>query len=398
MISKPKARWPEGPLCIVKDGASVLTQTFVAAQEKGLHFKTVAIYGRYAARSDRPADEPSYYKRALHRLDRALGVKHADRLGCRRSYHAAIKNIKPRAVLAQFGPLGLRVESACRNLGIPLVVYFRGYDASAKRTVEDFGDEYRKMFSTCSAIIAKSYAIKERLVKLGAPEEKIHVEFGGVNLQNFSPITPSNNDQVFVSVGRFVEKKAPHLLLMAFKEVVEEFPKARLELIGQGPLDGVVHDIVEALGLRENVLLPGPQPQDQVALCLSRARCYVQHSVTARDGDIEGVPNSIMEAAATGLPVVSTRHSGISSAVLHGRTGYLVGERDVSGMAAYMKKLLDEPGTADMLGNWGRKHMEDNFDLESSLASVSSIIEHVDHSKRLYPSDATFGTESCNLS
>jgi Glycosyl transferases group 1 len=99
----------------------------------------------------------------------------------------------------------------------------------------------------------------------------------------------------------------------------------------------------------------GEQPHDVVAAELRGARAFVQHSITAVDGDSEGLPNSVLEASATGIPVVSTRHAGIPEIVVDGTTGYLVDEHDVPAMVTQMERLLGDPALAATLGRAGRR-------------------------------------------
>jgi len=108
---------------------------------------------------------------------------------------------------------------------------------------------------------------------------------------------------------------------------------------------------------------------------MQKARCFVQHSVVASSGDSEGTPVGILEAGASGLPVVSTRHGGIPDVVIEGETGFLVAENDVDGMAQRMVQMATSPDLAGMLGHRARKHIQDSFSSERSLGRLWSIIE-----------------------
>src|SRR5690606_23417476 len=127
---------------------------------------------------------------------------------------------------------------------------------------------------------------------------------------------------------------APHLTLHAMKLVLDQVPEARLRMIGDGPLLGTCQDIAQALAIDHAVTFLGACPHEQVFAEMQSARAFVQHSVVSRDGNSEGTPNSVLEASAAGLPVVATRHAGISDVIADNGTGFLVVERDVQGMAA----------------------------------------------------------------
>jgi colanic acid/amylovoran biosynthesis glycosyltransferase len=185
---------------------------------------------------------------------------------------------------------------------------------------------------------------------------------------------PEHAPATFLAVGRFVEKKAPLLTLAAFASVWRRYPDARLRMIGSGKLLEACRDLACGLGIGEAVEFVGTQPNDVVAAEMMRVRGFVQHSLVAADGNSEGMPVAILEAGASGLPVVSTRHAGIPEVVDDGTTGFLVDERDVEGMAERMERLLAEPALAGELGRSARRRIEEHFSIESSIARLWEII------------------------
>jgi glycosyltransferase involved in cell wall biosynthesis len=146
-------------------------------------------------------------------------------------------------------------------------------------------------------------------------------------------------------------------------------------MIGDGGLLGVCKDLAQGLGVGDAVSFLGRQPHEVVAEEMRRARAFVQHSVVASDGNTESMPNSILEASASGLPVVSTRHAGIPEMVLDGETGFLVEERDVDGMARHMARLVREPALAAELGRAGRQRMRQNFSIDARIARLWEIVQ-----------------------
>jgi glycosyltransferase involved in cell wall biosynthesis len=236
-------------------------------------------------------------------------------------------------------------------------------------------DSYRALFRDASAVIAVSRAMERRLVAMGAPADKVHWNPYGVDCRSFRGADPATAAPVFLAVGRFTAKKAPHLTLLAFSEVHRAFPGARLRMIGFGPLMDVCSDLIRGLGLGGAVTILGPSPPEVVREEMRRARCFVQHSVTAANGDAEGTPVAVLEAGASGLPVVSTRHAGIPDVVIEGRTGFLVDEHDVPGMAAHMLRLARDPNLAGTLGREARRRVEAEFSLEKRIGRLWGIIE-----------------------
>jgi glycosyltransferase involved in cell wall biosynthesis len=146
-------------------------------------------------------------------------------------------------------------------------------------------------------------------------------------------------------------------------------------MIGHGPLLDACHDLAQGLAIRHAVTFLGAQPQTVISEELRNARAFVQHSVEAPSGDCEGTPVAVLEAGASGLPVVATRHAGIPDVVIEGETGLLVDERDVEGMATQMLRLLREPLFAARLGDTARSHIRTNFSMRQSLDRLWAVIE-----------------------
>ena len=292
----------------------------------------------------------------------------------RRLYVRAFRRARCQAVYVEYGHTAVLVMDACRRLELPLIVHFHGIDAHSSLILDRYGGRYPKLFEQATAIIANSPTMERALLDLGARAEKLHYVPNGVDVDRFRAGAPAEAHPTFLAVGRFVEKKAPQLTIAAFATVHRTQPEARLRMIGDGRLLGVCRDLAQGLGVGEAVTFLGSQPHDVVTEEMQRARAFVQHSVVASDGNSEGMPNSILEASASGLPVVATRHAGIPEVVIDGETGFLVEERDVEGMARQMAQLLLEPRLAAELGRAGRKRMQERFSIDSRIARLWAIV------------------------
>jgi glycosyltransferase involved in cell wall biosynthesis len=256
-----------------------------------------------------------------------------------------------------------------------LIVHFHGYDASVTSVLEEHRETYPRMFRIASAIIAVSRAMQRKLIELGAPEKKVHYNPCGVDCDQFSGADPGAAPPRFIAVGRFTEKKAPQITISAFAKVLNACPDARLRMIGEGPLLEQCKVLANDLGVSNSITFLGAQDQSVVEREMRSARCFVQHSVVAPSGDCEGTPVSVLEAGATGLPVVSTRHAGIPDVVLEGQTGFLVDEGDLSGMAHWMIQLAEQPELARTMGSAARKHIMGNFSRNYRIDNLWNIIE-----------------------
>ncbi len=348
------------------------SETFIRAHVESLPAKVILVHGWRPTVGERPV--LSLPSRVLHKAWRMLSGSDLER-ETTSAYTKAFRRYGANAVLAEYGTAGTQTVVACRRLGIPLIVHFHGFDASVHSVLKEHAVSYPAMFNEAAAVIAVSLAMRAKLISLGAPPEKVHYNPYGIDCQLFGGAAPAEAPPVFLAVGRFVEKKAPQLTLSAFSQVYRVSSNARLRVIGDGPLLDECVGLAKELGIDKAVTFLGTQPPAVVQQEMRRARCFVQHSVEASNGDCEGTPVGILEAGASGLPVVSTRHAGIPDVVLEGETGFLVAERDVDGMAKYMLEMVRSPELAGQMGRRARQRIERNFSKDQSLGHLWSIIE-----------------------
>lgn len=310
---------------------------------------------------------------AFARRERAIGGW--ERRTSELSFEALLARVRPDVVLAEFGPTGVRVMRACGRAQVPFVVHFHGFDASERAILTKLGAAYRELFARADAVVGVSQEMMQRLRELGAPDDKLRYNPCGVDIERFFGAAPRSASPTFLSVGRLVEKKAPHLTLRAFASVHAVAPSARLRMIGDGPLLARCTALAKELGVEDAVSFLGARSHEEVQEEMRMARAFVQHSVEAPSGDREGTPVAVLEASATGLPVVATRHAGITDVVIEGVTGLLVDEGDVEGMAAHMRALVESPELASSLGVAGRARVEKHFSMDRSIATLRSILE-----------------------
>jgi colanic acid/amylovoran biosynthesis glycosyltransferase len=278
-------------------------------------------------------------------------------------------------VLAEFAPLGTSLVRPCQIAKVPLVVHFHGYDAFERATLEKYEKEYQEMFRSAAAFVVVSKPMCDQVVRLGAPREKVHLNPCGVDVTRFSPTDAGRNPPNFLAMGRFVEKKAHHLTILAFERALRQCPDIQLSLAGDGRLLDSCKQLVSALRLEKSVQFLGVVSHDQVPATMQRFRAFVQHSVIAPSGDSEGSPVAVMEAGASGLPVVSTNHAGISESVMHGETGLLCEELDIDSMANHMVLLARDPQLASKMGANARVRIQTYFSMERSIKNLHGILE-----------------------
>lgn len=373
-VSSAKTVYNAHPLrlCIAQPNACSPSETFLQSHADHLPGNVLVVQGGMIGdRYVRSRAIPVRAVRKLIRIVRGQGFD-AEVTAC---YSKVFRRFKPHVVLAEYGETGVDVMEACVKSRVPLVVHFHGYDASRHDCLERMRLPYRRMFDVAVAIIAVSRAMRETLVELGAPAEKVHWNPCGVDCNAFGGADPAHAPPVFIAVGRFTEKKAPQLTLLAFAQVHRTNPQARLRMVGGGPLLDSCRDLAYGLGIADAVTFLGVCRPSTIQQEMRDARCFVQHSLRAPNGDAEGTPVAILEASASGLPIVSTRHAGIPDVVIDGATGFLGDERDVSAMAEKMRLLADQPASAGAMGHAGRQTIIERFSMENSIQGLWRVIE-----------------------
>ncbi|MHA6345836.1 glycosyltransferase [Roseivivax sp. CAU 1761] len=343
---------------------------------------TVVVCGR--ANGDNPYDRPVFVRRARPGLvDLAHWplaaawnrTRHATtRLpfgSGRRRLAAFLTEQRVEVILAEFGTQALALAPLANELGIPIFTYFRGTDASKALRTRRMHRAYRLMMPRLAGVFSVSQFLLDNLASVGVRHSNAHVVPSGVDIRRFVP--GDKQPLSCLAVGRFVEKKAPMTTLRAFAEAARAHPGARLDYIGDGPLLAPTRQLALELGVAEKVTFHGAQPHEAVRARLARTQFFLQHSVTASDGNTEGLPTAIQEAMAAGCITVATRHAGIPEAIDEGRTGYLVDEHDGAGFARAIATAfaLDAPGA---MAERARQVACDRFDNDRLLARLEETI------------------------
>lgn len=275
-------------------------------------------------------------------------------------------------IFSNYGPSGAALAPIAEALNIPLIVHFHGFDASIYEVLNKYHVAYQLMFSVAKAIIVVSEEMKRDLIAIGAPEEKV-VKMTCAPSPFFLEVTPDYQSNQVLAIGRFVEKKAPHLTLLAFQKAKEICPELQLKFVGSGDLLPVCQDLCKSLGI-EDVHFVGVLTPNEIAQEMSNSFCFIQHSKQASNGDKEGTPVAILEAMAAALPVVSTRHAGIVDVVSDSANGFLVEEGDIEEMAMRIVELFSDKAIAKQLGLMGRGVIQNNFRHNEYLVNINKLI------------------------
>lgn len=282
-------------------------------------------------------------------------------------------------ILAHFGPMGTLLTSVSKRSGIPLVVIFHGYDAWHRDTLEAYNDKYKQLFEQASAVVAVSKDIAQQLVKLGCPSEKITYQPAYIDLEAFTPVLERDYKPTFLAVGRFAETKAPHLTILAFNQIAQKHPEAKLVMIGKdggGLLFEACQQLAKALKLEDRIDFRGVCTHEEVKAAMTEASYFIQHSVTTPIlGDKEGTPISVVEAMASGMTVIATRHAGIAEVIEHEKTGILVEEYDWEKMAEWMEILLNDTARSAELGKNAAQYVHNAPIFSDHIDNLAEIID-----------------------
>ncbi|SNS23677.1 Glycosyltransferase involved in cell wall bisynthesis [Belliella buryatensis] len=290
-----------------------------------------------------------------------------------------LKRNKIHAIIANYGQSGAELSNLSKKLNIPLIVHFHGYDASVKDVIERYRDKYLRMFEIAKAIVVVSSEMKDTIIRLGTDEKKVFL-IRYAPAEAFMDIIANYQSDQMIAIGRFVEKKAPYLTLLAFKQAQEKCPELKLKLIGEGDLQQVCKDLSLALKIK-NIDFAGIQKPEDIVTEMSQSFCFIQHSKTAVSGDKEGTPVAVLEAMSAGLPVISTYHAGIPDVIQDNENGLLVQEGDVDGMAQAIVKLYQDRKLAEQFGINNKEYIKANL-LESQYKLAwNSLIQEVVHGK-----------------
>src|SRR5262249_13700634 len=233
-----------------------------------------------------------------------------------------------------------------------------------------------KMLDAVMLVLVRSESLRRALVDLGCDPEKIEIQHTGIPLEEFpfrDRAVPKNGEWQFVQAGRFIAKKGLPVTLRAFSIFLKKHPNATLTIAGEGSLLPELQKFARELGVTDRVSFTGFVSQEQLREIYYRSHIFLHPSQTGRDGNQEGVPNSMLEAMATGLPVFATEHGGIPEAIENGVSGVLVPERDEEACARRLLNAAQDPDLLSRIARAGAEAVKRNFDLANQARRLEDI-------------------------
>lgn len=310
------------------------------------------------------------------------------RLGVLDSFDVSfIRNVMPDVFHIHFAVDAVRISSVLSRIQCPIFITLHGYDINIYKSWWENGNagffmrNYPKKLLSLAKhenvrFIAVSNAIKRQAVSYGIPESKIDVSYIGIDVNDFSPgIIPLSVRNKILFIGRLVEKKGCIHLLNAFKILLNKqlSTNAELEIIGDGPQRSFLEMHAKTIGVK--VKFSGVCSQQEIKNILSETRVLCLPSIVADNGDAEGLGLVILEAQASGVPVITSARGGATEGIIHGVTGFAHEEGDERKLAEYLELIFDVDFPVDEMSDAARKFVVNNMCLNICTDKLEKLYD-----------------------
>ncbi|MGB7337673.1 MAG: glycosyltransferase [Phototrophicaceae bacterium] len=298
-----------------------------------------------------------------------------------------IKQLNPQILQAHHGHAAVNILPLARKLDIPFITFFHGYDATISHEVamqtyyfRNYLDKRPHLYKQADIILARSEFLKQRLLEIGCPPEKLRVHYIGTDTRNYYEVPLENREKVVFFAGRFVEKKGIEYLVEAMYNVQQRHPDYKLVLAGKG----VEQDRLLALATNRlsNVEYIGWLSYEDLHKRMSQVRIFCAPSVTAGTQDSESFGNVFIEANLQGTPVVSFEHGGIPEAVADGETGLLAPERDIEALTQHLLRLIEDDELWRKMSHQATERVLNQFDRWKQTAKLESLYDQLIEERR----------------
>jgi len=287
-----------------------------------------------------------------------------------------LSKTRARLLHIYFGQIAVHLLPLIRTWENPSIVSFHGADVMVDMNKPAYREATLQMLEAVRLVLVRSESLRRAVIDLGCDPKKIEVQRTGIPLEEFAfcdRAVPKNGEWRFVQAGRLIEKKGLPVTLRAFEVFVRQYPNATLTIAGEGVLLRELEMLARELKIAERVSFTGFLSQKQLREVYYRSHIFLHPSQTGRDGNQEGIPNSMLEAMATGLPVFATEHGGIPEAIEHGVSGVLVPERDEFALVETLLDAVQDPRSLSRIARSGAEGVRKNFDLQQQAHRLAEI-------------------------
>jgi colanic acid/amylovoran biosynthesis glycosyltransferase len=286
-----------------------------------------------------------------------------------RALQTILSKTAARLLHIYFGQIAVHLLPLIRSWKKPSIVSFHGADVTVDMNKPAYHEATLRMLDAVKLVLVRSESLRRAVIDLGCNERKIEIQRTGIPLDEFSfrerNFVTAAIEWRFVQAGRLIEKKGLPITLHAFALFLRQHPSAHLTIAGEGPLLGQLQKLSGELKIDKRVSFTGFVSQEQLREIYDESHIFLHPSQTGHDGNQEGIPNSMLEAMASGLPVFATQHGGIPEAIENGVSGVLVPERDHEKLAAALLDAVKHPGYLSRTALNGAGFVRKNFDLRA---------------------------------
>ena len=293
-----------------------------------------------------------------------------------RAIERALTESNAQLLHIYFGHIAVLLRPLIRQWRKPALVSFHGADVLVDMQKPVYRRATEEMLSLVKRVLVRSDSLRQAVIDLGCAPEKIEIQRTGIPVGEFpfrQRSIPGNGQWRLLQAGRLIGKKGLKTTLRAFAKFRKEFPAARLTIAGEGPQLAELQSLARELHLAKAIDFAGFVSQEKLRELFYNAHIFLHPSETGRDGNQEGVPNSMLEAMASGLPVFATRHGGIPEAVENNVSGILVNERDHGALADGLIEILKSPDRLRTMGCLASESVARNFNQTEQARRLEEI-------------------------
>jgi phosphatidyl-myo-inositol dimannoside synthase len=283
-------------------------------------------------------------------------------------------------------PPGLTAMTLKKLLGLPYIVYCHGEEIPQLDRYKYQPRVRNRIYMNADAVIAASEFTRRNLIRLGLPDDRICKIVPGVDSERFRPM-PRRSDLVqrfglqgkvvVLTVARLVPRKGHRIALEAFSKVCREVPAVHYLIVGTGPEESRLRQMVSEAGLGERVTLAGYVPAEQLPDIYNLCDIMMMPNRQESDGDVEGFGIVFLEANAAGKPVIGGRSGGAIEAIAEGKTGYLANPEDPNELAMILRRLLLNQSLREELGREGARRARTEFSWTSRARILRALNQTV---------------------
>lgn len=298
------------------------------------------------------------------------------------SYVHVLGGRRPALIHAHFGIDAVYALPLARRLGVPLVTTFHGFDATLSTPFllrspawMHYPLRRQELARQGSLFLCASAFLRERVLAMGFPPARTYVHYIGIDARSITMRDPSEEAPIILHVARLVEVKGTRYLIEAFSKIAQSIPDLRLVLIGDGPERRSLETLARLRRIESRIDFLGSQSHIEVMAWMRKAKVLVLPGVQTVSGRVEGLGMVLLEAAATGVPMIGSHLGGIPEVVLHRQTGLLVTPRDVDSLAQAIEEVMGDSALRQRMGMAARLHIERHFDIHRQTERLEDFYD-----------------------